>query len=136
MPAYAGARVFRDAMLKLSGTDYTNQAWEISMEGDTPIQQQRTLVPDGGISDVDTALYKISLEGLQDWETTGLAKFLWTNRGAQVAFVFAPRKGSGLAQFSGTLIAVAPPAGGKQGEFLQIQLELPIIGEPTLGTQP
>ncbi len=136
MPAYAGARVFRDAMFKLSGTDFANQAWEITMDGDTPIQQQRTLVPDGGISDVDTPLYKISLEGLQDWETTGLAKFLWTNRGAQVAFVFAARKGSGLAQHSGTLICVAPPAGGKQGEFLQMQMELPIIGEPTLGTQP
>jgi hypothetical protein len=136
MPVYAGARVFRDGLFKLSGTDFTNQSWEITMDGDTPIQQQRTLVPDGAISDVDTALWKISLEGLQDWETTGLAKFLWDNRGAQVAFVFAPRKGSGLSQHSGTLICVAPPSGGKQGEFLQMQMELPILGEPVKGTQP
>ena len=101
---------------------------------DTPNQQQRTLVPDGTISDVDSATYTMELQGLQDYETGGLAAYLLTNAGTQVAFVFAPVNTVGKKKFSGTVVAIAPPVGGDQGEFAQFEIEMPIIGQPTTGT--
>ena len=109
------------------------------MTGGVPLNhatvQQRTLAPDGAISDVDSATWVLEIEGLQDWESTGLANYLWTNRGNQVSFVLAPKSGSGKKQMSGTCIVVAPPMGGEQGDFAKFEIELPVIGEPTLGTQ-
>jgi hypothetical protein len=135
MPAHAGAFVLRDALLKLGGTTFTNQVWVVNLVPDTPIQQQRTLVPDGTISDVDSATWVMSITGLQDYETSGLADYLADNAGDQVAFVYAPKVGSGKAQWTGTVIVVHPPIGGEQGSFAQMELELPIVGEPVKGAQ-
>ena len=134
MPAHAGAFVLRNSVFTLGGTSFANQVWTLSLTPDTPFQQQRTLVPDGTISDVDSATWVMEIEGLQDFETGGLANYLRTNAGSQVAFVFAPVNTAGKAKYTGTVIAVNPPMGGEQGEFAQMELELPIIGSPTIGT--
>ena len=135
MAAYAGAFVLRDAVLKLGGTSFQNQVWKATIKPDTPIQQKRTLAPDGTISDVDSATFTLELEGLQDYETSGLADFLWDNAGNQVSFELSPKAGSGKVKFTGTLIAVHSEVGGDQGDFAQFGIELPIIGIPVRGTQ-
>lgn len=134
IPAYTGAFVNRNALFTLGGTSFANQVWKVRIVPDTPNQQQRTLVPDGTISDVDSATYVMELEGLQDYESGGLAAYLLTNAGVQVTFVYAPVNTVGKKKFTGTLVAIAPPVGGDQGEFAQMELELPIIGAPTTGT--
>jgi hypothetical protein len=134
IPAYSGAFVLRDALLKLGGTSFGNQMWKAVLTPDTPIVQQRTLVPDGTISDVDSATWVLELEGLQDHETGGLAAYLRANAGAQVAFELAPRNTAGKIKATGTVIAVHAPVGGEQGEFTQFEIELPVIGQPTFGT--
>ena len=131
MTAYTGAFVLRDALLKLGGTTYSNQVWKARLVPDTPIVQQRTLVPDGTISDVDSATWTLELEGLQDFEATGLAAYLHTNAGAQVAFELAPRNTVGKVKVTGTVIAVHPEIGGEQGDFAKFEIELPLIGQPT-----
>jgi len=135
MPAHAGAFVLRDCLLKLGASTFTNQAWEARLTPDTPIQQQRTLVPDGTISDVDSPTWVLKITGLQDHEASGLADFLWDNAGLQVSYEYAPRVGSGKAKFTGTLTVVHPPIGGEQGKFADMEMELPILGTPTKGTQ-
>ena len=135
MPAHAGAFVLRDAILKLGGTTFTNQVWKVTLEPDTPIVQQRTLVPDGTISDVDSSTWVMQMTGLQDYETSGLADFLRDNAGLTVAYEYAPRAGSGKAKWTGTLIVKHPPIGGEQGSFAEMELEFPIIGQPVAGTQ-
>jgi hypothetical protein len=134
IPAYSGAFVLRDALVKLGGTSFGNQMWKAVLTPDTPIVQQRTLVPDGTISDVDSATWVLELEGLQDHETGGLAAYLRANAGAQVAFELAPRNTAGKVKATGTVIAVNAPVGGEQGEFTQFEIELPVIGQPTFGT--
>jgi hypothetical protein len=134
MAAHTGAFVMRDALLKLGGTNFTNQTWKAVLTPDTPIVQQRTLVPDGTISDVDSATWVLELEGLQDYESGGLAAYLRTNAGAQVTFELAPKNTAGKTKASGTVIAVYAPIGGEQGEFAQFEIELPVIGTPTFGT--
>ena len=101
---------------------------------DTPNQQQRTLVPDGTISDVDSPTWVMEIEGLQDYESGGLAAYLLTNKGVQVAFAFAPVNTAGKKKFTGTVVAVAPEVGGEQGEFAQLEIELPLIGDPVVTT--
>lgn len=134
MPAHPGAFVLRNSLFTLGGTSFANQVWTVLIEPDTPFQQQRTLVPDGTISDVDSATWVMQITGLQDFETNGLANYLRANAGSQVAFVFAPVNTAGKVKYSGTVIAVNPPMGGDQGEFTQMELELPILGQPTTGT--
>ena len=124
----------RNILFTLGGTSFANQVWKVRIVPDTPFQQQRTLVPDGTISDVDSATYTMELEGLQDYETGGLAAYLLTNAGTQVAFAFAPVNTAGKKKFTGTVVVVAAPVGGEQGEFAQMELEMPIIGTPTLTT--
>jgi hypothetical protein len=134
MPAYTGAFVLRDALFKLGGTTFSNQVWKARLNPDTPIVQQRTLVPDGTISDVDSSTWTLELEGLQDYESGGLAAFLFTNAGTQVAFELAPKNTAGKKKATGTVIVVHPTIGGEQGEFAQFEIELPVIGVPTLST--
>lgn len=136
MPAYGGAYVLKDGILKFGATDYTNQHWDCTIEPETPIQQQRTMVPDGQVSDADSATWVMKLTGFQDWESTGLAAFLWANANLTSSFTYATKKGSGKVQFTGTVTIVAPPIGGKQGEFAQIEIELPLTGAPVKGVQP
>lgn len=135
MPGYAGAFVIKDAVLKLGGTTFTNQVWRARLVPDTPVQQQRTLVPDGTISDVDSASWTLELTGVQDYETGGLGAYMNTNAGSQVAFVLAPKSGTGKKQAAGTCIIMSVPFGGEQGEFAQFEAELPVIGSPTFSAQ-
>jgi len=134
IPAYTQAFVNRNALFTLGGTSFANQVWKIRVVPDTPFQQQRTLVPDGTISDVDSATWTMEIEGLQDYESGGLAAYLNTNAGTQVAFAFAPVNTAGKKKITGTVVVIAPPVGGEQGEFAQMELELPLIGQPTFGT--
>lgn len=133
IPAYAGAFVLRNSLFTLGGTSFANQVWDVTLEPDTPVQQQRTLVPDGTISDVDSATWVMKVSGLQDPQSSGLAAYLTTNAGTQVAFTYAPVNTVGKVKYSGTVIVVYPTIGGEQGEFAQMELEMPIIGTPTLG---
>ena len=133
MPAYTGAFVLRNSVFTLGGTSFANQVWDVTIEPDTPVQQQRTLVPDGTISDVDSATWTMKVTGLQDPQAGGLAAYLFTNAGTQVAFTYAQVNTVGKVKYSGTVIAVYPTVGGEQGEFAQFEIEMPIIGTPTLG---
>src|SRR5215216_3735832 len=98
MAGYTGAFVVKDAVVKLGGTSFAGQTWRARLVPDTPIQQQRTLVPDGTVSDTDGSTWVLELSGLQDHETSGLAKYLWDNKGNQVTFEVAPKSGSGKAK--------------------------------------
>ena len=133
MPAYTGAFVLRNSVFTLGGTSFANQVWDVTIEPDTPVQQQRTLVPDGTISDVDSATWTMKVTGLQDPQAGGLAAYLFANAGTQVAFTYAQVNTVGKVKYSGTVIAVYPTVGGEQGEFAQFEIEMPIIGTPTLG---
>lgn len=135
MPAHPGAFVLRDALLKLGGTTWTNQTWEVTLEPDTPTVQKRTLVPDGTVSDTDSSTWVMKISGLQDFESSGLADYLGDNHGSTVTYEYAPKVGSGKVKFSGSLIAKHPPIGGEQGSFAEMEIELPIIGSPVKGTQ-
>ena len=135
MAAYAGAFVIRDAVVKFAAVDYTNQCTRARLVPDTPIQVQRTLVPDGQVTDVDSTAWTLELSGLQDWETGGLAAYLNTNKGTLVSVTIAPRKGVGKQQAVISVRIMPPPFGGTQGEFAAFELEMPCDGQPVITAQ-
>lgn len=137
MAAYTGnAVVFRNGLVKFAATDYTNQVNKVRLVPDTPIQQMRTLVPDGVITDVDSTVWTLELSGIQDNETGGLAAYLLANNGQLVTAIVAPIAGTGKKQFTVSVRLLPAPIGGDQGEFLQFDLTLPIQGQPVASAQP
>lgn len=132
MAAPTGAFVMRNAEISFGATaTYVNQVTKARLVPDTPIQTVRTLVPDGVVQDVDSAAWTLELEGIQDYTaSTGLARYLFNNAGSTVTVTIEPKSGGVSASCS--VVLVAPPFGGEQGEFAMIEVELPVVGQPTL----
>jgi hypothetical protein len=133
MPAYAGAFVMRDALLTLDETEFTNQISKARLVPDQPIQTMRTLVPDGNITDVDSAVWTLELTGVQDWETGGLAAFLHLHAGEIVEATLVPRKADTKKMATFNVRCIEPPFGGDQGAFAVVEMELPVQGAPVFG---
>lgn len=136
MAAPAGAYVIRNATVSVAGTEYANQCTKARLVPDTPTQTLRTLVPDGIVQDVDSAVWTFELAGIQDWvNSQGLADALNDNAGTQIEVILTPNAGSGLPQATFDIIAAAVPFGGEQGQFATFDVTLPVVGQPTFGTQ-
>jgi hypothetical protein len=136
MAAYTGAIVLRDCLLTLDDVEFSNQVNRARLVPDTPIQTMRTLVPDGVIQDVDSTVWTLELQGVQDWETGGLAAFLHTNAGQTVEATLAPKNATGKKLFTFNVVCIDPPVGGDQGTFATFEIELPVTGGLTIGTVP
>lgn len=136
MAAYGGAFVMRNALLTFDETEFQAQATRARLVPDQNIQTLRTLVPDGVITDVDSAVWTLELSGVQDWETGGLANYLHTNAGSIVEVVMAPVNTTGKKQATFDVRIIEPPFGGDQGSFAMIELELPVQGQPVFAAIP
>lgn len=130
MPAPTGARVFRDALITVDGTDYANQLTKARLVPDQPEQTMRTLVPDGVVSDVDSVVWTLEITGLQIDIAGGLAAYLRTNNGLNLAWVLQVKTGAGMPKATFTATAKMPEFGGEQGAFLPIDLTMPVVGAP------
>lgn len=132
MPAAVGAFVIKYALITVDGTDYANQCTSALLDPDQPLQQLRTLVPDGTVSDVDSTIWTWKIDGLQINKSGGLARYLrGLAPGTQVAVVFGPNNATGEQKASFTAIAKQPALGGDQGKFASMDsIELPVIGAP------
>lgn len=131
MAAPAGAFVMRNAVVTFGATDYANQVSKARFVPDTPIQTMRTLVPDGIVQDIDSTAWTLELSGIQDLtEAQGLARYLFDNSGDTVAVEVEPK--SGGVSVTANVIIVPTELGGEQGDWAQFEIELPVIGQPTL----
>jgi len=130
--AFAGAHVLRNASLEVDTVEYANNVTAARLVPTTPIQQQRTLVPDGTVSDVDSATWVFNLTVLQG--VGGLAAALRTAAGGEVDIVYQPKIGAGQEVATFTAIAVAPDFGGEQGAYRTAEVSLPVVGAPVFST--
>lgn len=134
MAAPLGAYVLRDAAFTVEATDYANQCTSVVLTPEQPTQTIRTMVPDGIVQDVDSAVWTCSINGIQDYKAAqGFARFLTDMAGQEIDIVFTPRKGTGNATATVTCIAKAVPFGGEQGSFTTFSVELPVKGAPVFG---
>jgi hypothetical protein len=135
MAAVSGVYVMRDAVVTLNAIEYANQCVKVQFVPDVPIQSQRTLVPDGTVQDVDSAIWTVEMTILQKNDAGGLAKALRdAEPGEEVDITFAPKAGTGNAKADATVKMLPVAFGGEQGGFNNLELVLPVVGAPTFGT--
>ncbi len=131
MAAPAGAFVLKNPVFTVSGTDYANQITKARLVPDTPTVSIRTLVPDGSVTDVDTAVWTLELGGIQDWKNNqGLCDFLNDNANVIVVGVLQPRPGSGEKKATFNFYAHPVDFGGEQGQFTVIDATFGVVGAP------
>jgi hypothetical protein len=134
MSAPAGAYVLRDATFTVEATDYANQCTSVVLTPDQATQTLKTMVPDGIVQDVDSAVWTCSINGIQDYKAArGLARLLTEMAGSELDIVFTPKNGTGNATATVTVVGKAVPFGGEQGAFTTFSIELPVIGAPVWG---
>lgn len=135
MPAPTGAFVLKNATVTIESVAYANQCSKVRLVPDVPIQTYRTLVPDGAVQDVDSAVWTFEIAGLQINAAGGLAKVLRdATPGDELEVVLAPQAGTGNAQATFTVKALPVPFGDEQGKFSTIEVVLPVVGAPVFGT--
>lgn len=131
MTAPLGAYVLRDATLTIEATDYANQATSVVLTPEQATQTIKTMVPDGIVQDVDSAVWTCSINGIQDYTAAqGLARMLTDMAGDPLDIVFTPRNGTGNTKATVTVVAKAVPFGGEQGSFTTFSVDLPVVGAP------
>lgn len=128
MPPATGGFVMKDALISFGGTEYGNQCKTMRLVPDQPHQVYKTLVPDGAAVDVDSATWTLTIQGLQINQTGGLAEFLRSNAGTTVELTFEPKRGG--EQATATVMAKQVDFGGETGNWAEIDLQLPVIGQP------
>jgi hypothetical protein len=135
MPAPTGAQVYKDALIRVDGTDYANQLRKARLVPDQPIQTYKTLVPDGVVQDTDAEVWTFEIEGLQINTPGGLAAYLrGLSNGTQITCILQPKTGVGQPMATFTALALKVEFGGEQGSYLTKTLTLPVIGVPVFGT--
>jgi hypothetical protein len=130
MVAYARAHVIRNAVITIDAVTYNNQVTKIRLVPDTPVQTLRTLVPDGVVQDVDTAVWTLELSGIQDMGAGGLAAALNAAAGLSVTVIVQPKAGAGQDVATFSMIAMPVEFGGEQGNFRTFEGEFPVNGQP------
>ncbi len=136
MAAPTGAYVYKDASIEIDEVEYANQHSKAVLIPDQPIQSYRTLVPDGQVQDVDSALWRFEISALQINITGGLARALRTAQGTEVDIVLIPKIGLSMPMATFTIISLHVPFGGEQGKFQTFDGVFPVKGQPVFGTTP
>lgn len=137
MAAPTGAFVLKDSSLTIATIEYANEVTKARLVAETPIQTVRTLVPDGQVSDTDSALWTFEMSFLQINATSHLCSALRAaSPGTQLAVVYTPKVGTGLSKATFTMVAIPPPFGGDQGQYMVAEMTFAVIGQPAFGVTP
>jgi len=131
MAVVEGVYVLRDASITVETVAYPNQLTVARLVPDTPMQQLRTLVPDGAIVDVDSAVWTLELTIVQKNNTGGLVKVLRAaTPGAELDVVLTPKNLTGEDVATFVILAMPAPFGGEQGAFPTAEMVFPVKGQP------
>lgn len=138
MAVFTGAAVYKNASITVNATEYANQLTTARLVPEANTQAQRTLVPDGTVVDVDSAIWTFELSGLQSIAvtgTSGLTDLLnAAEPGEQLDVVLQPKVGTGLRTATFTILALPVAFGGEQGAWLTFEGVFPVVGQPVFGT--
>ena len=100
----------------------------------------RTLCSSGSFSSVGATTYALHIVAAQDWSTTGLARFLWANDGAQAEFQYQAHGATSIPPtstapgMSGIVRLIAPNYGGEADAYAELDVTMPCSSKPTLVT--
>lgn len=117
--------LFKYAVVKIDDVEYAQYTTTALLTGDAPVQQLRTLVPDGVISDTDSAVYSFQLAGPQG---SALYAALVAAEGESVEVVFQAEHGVGKTVATFNIIVPPLPLGGQQGGWRTFDITAPVDG--------
>lgn len=127
--------VIRNGSCKIATVEYGSIITKMRLVPSQDVQTLRTVVPAGNVQDVDEPVWTFQITMGQDYTaTTGLADILNTAAiaGTTLAVVMAPKLLGRNASFS--IQAKSVDFGGDVGSFNTSDVEFPVIGQPTFGT--
>jgi hypothetical protein len=119
------------AVVEIETVEYAAFAQTALLTADTPVQTYRTLVPDGVIQDIDSAVWTFQLAGAQG---TALATALRAAQGTTVEVVFQAEFGVGKSVATFDAVVPAIPFGGTSGSFRAFDINLAVQGQPDFTT--
>lgn len=123
------AFIMRNATVTIDTTAYQGQLKTVELSPDADTQTYKTLDPAVTYQDVDSASWTVKLTGPQDWTAaTGLARYLTEHHGQIVHISSTPNVGGVTAEFDA--IAMACSFGGEQGDYPELDVELPVLNQP------
>ena len=130
--------VLRDVLLKLGTTDtYEAHVSSVRMVPNSTTITWQGLTPTAKFSRETEPTWTCEISGVQDWQTANsLALYLTANAGKELAVVFAPEKGAGKVQFTGTVVGKAVPIGGDVNTVPTFEVTLGMTGSPVSSNQP
>lgn len=117
--------LFKYAVVKIDDVEYNLHTTTALLTGDAPVQQLRTLVPDGVISDTDSSIYSFQIAGPQG---TALYTALVAAEGESVEVEFQAEYGVGKTKATFNAIVPVLPLGGQQGAWRTFDITLPVSG--------
>lgn len=135
MPAVTGhLGVMKNHLVEIDTVDYANQLTRARLVPDAPTQTTRTLVPDGTITDVDSASWTFEIAGVQKHITGGLAAALnAATPGDVLDVVWEPQKAVvGQPHYEFSVVAKPVPVGGDQGAQATFEIVLEVLGAPVV----
>jgi hypothetical protein len=135
MPAATGAIVLKNALVTIDEVEYANQVRKARFVPTQETQTYKTLVPDGAQSDTDNATWVLELAGLQIWTAGGVADAIddAAIAGTELEIVCQWKTGAGQPTVTATIKPVRLPMGGEQGQFMEIDVQIPVVGDPVRG---
>jgi hypothetical protein len=138
MPAPANTFVMRDSSIEVDEIEYANQFWRSRLVPEVNTVSQRTLVPDGTITDVDNAVWTWEVTFAQINKTGGLAKVLRdADPGTEFEVVYQPNGATGglAGEPTATFTVKTMPTafGGTAGALADNEMVLPVVGAPVFG---
>ncbi len=126
-----------NALLKLNNIDYSTACDSVEL---TPSYSKNLWKGINGVSksSAGAASWVMNLNFGQDWETSHLMEFLYTNHGKEVDFSLEPQgAGSNLPSVKGKVLIVMPSKfGGKVGETQTATVALDVSGVPVVKFAP
>lgn len=133
MTAYARAHVIKNVMFEVETVDYGNQVTKVRLVPEQSTQTLRTMVPDGVITDTDSAAWTLELAGVQDFGTGSLGAALRTAAaaGTDLDVEYQPKDGVGQDKAVFVIRPTQIPFGGDSGSFRTFDVTVPVVGQPT-----
>lgn len=129
--------ILRDIILTLDATDtYEAHVNRVFFNPQSNTVTWQGLTPSAKFTGQTEPTWTLELAGVQDWETANsLAQFLTDNAGEEIAAKFSPQAGSGLSEFTATVIGAPVAIGGDVNTVPQFSVTLGVVGQPVKGAQ-
>jgi hypothetical protein len=134
MPAAANAVFGKNSVFTFDDDPYQGEISKARFVPAQETQAYKVLVPTGTQSDSDNPTWMLEITGLQIHAAGGLAAAMRAAAGTTVEVMLQPVAGFSKPTGTADIIVPAVPFGVEQGTWETMDLQCPVVGEPTWGT--